>query len=368
MIQQKQYVGGLLALGISIALQANVSAATEAPAASWLMSDWEVTAHKATMAKLEGQAREDYRNAQYERLRQRALQQGFELPADPPWAGAAAAATQPSSAESVPVVSTDQGAEDAAARHAELREKLQARREALQKDSETSLQRLQKAASDQQKQVEAQMQTLGKGDAGPDTATDKPVAPTMPPETATATPVAAAVTVAETPPMPSPPPVATSEAPTPPLPSARTAGADTIPRFAPVDQTVGFAPPVPEPAPETAPIVVQAPTAPAEPTAPPAPAAIDPFAGSTTPDTDAMAAYREKMRLRFEEYMAEHRVRVEEKARQQREQHEAAMQQNRAMRANRPGYAPYPYPPAPPSYGPRYPAAYPGYRTPYWQQ
>ena len=81
-----------------------------------------------------------------------------------------------------------------------------------------------------------------------------------------------------------------------------------------------------------------------------------------------MASYRDNMRSQFDQYMAERRAQMEENARLQREQHEAAMEKNRAMRANRPGFAPYPYPAAPPSYGPRYPAAYPGYRTPYWQQ
>lgn len=91
-------------------------------------------------------------------------------------------------------------------------------------------------------------------------------------------------------------------------------------------------------------------------------------AAATDQPADAMSAYRENMRTRFDEYMQERQMQMEENARRQREQHEAAMEQNRALRANRGPYAPYPYPAAPPSYGPRYPAAYPGYRTPYWQQ
>jgi hypothetical protein len=93
--------------------------------------------------------------------------------------------------------------------------------------------------------------------------------------------------------------------------------------------------------------------------------------GSVTPpygDADAMTAYRNSMRTRFDERMKERQAQMEQKARRQREQHEAAMEQNRLMRASRPPHPPYPYPAAPPSYGPRYPAAYPGYRTPYWQQ
>ena len=86
MIQQKHFAGGLLALGISIALQTGVSAATDTPSNSWLMSDAEVAAHTAAMARLEGPARDEYRNAQYEQLKRRAQEHGFELPADPPWA------------------------------------------------------------------------------------------------------------------------------------------------------------------------------------------------------------------------------------------------------------------------------------------
>ena len=82
MIQKKQFAGGLLGLVISITLQAT-SAATDASATSRLMSEAELATHTATMAALEGQAREDYRNAQYEQLKKRALERGFELPGRP---------------------------------------------------------------------------------------------------------------------------------------------------------------------------------------------------------------------------------------------------------------------------------------------
>ena len=93
-------------------------------------------------------------------------------------------------------------------------------------------------------------------------------------------------------------------------------------------------------------------------------------AGAAPPsgvDAEAMNAYRESMRARFDQYMQERQARHEENMRRQREQHEAAMEQGRTE-AGRRFNAPYnPYPPMP-GYGPRYPAAFPGYRTPYWQQ
>ena len=76
------------------------------------------------------------------------------------------------------------------------------------------------------------------------------------------------------------------------------------------------------------------------------------------------------MRSRFDAYMQERQAKRDEAMRLQREQREAAIEQNRAQ-LNRNRFQPYPYP-APPAYGPRYPGAYPGaypgYRTPYWQQ
>ena len=375
MIQQKQFAGGLLALGISIALQASVSAATDTPSTSWLMSEAEMAAHKAAMARLEGQARDEYRNAQYEQLKQRAQEHGFKLPEHPPW-------TQQASNPALAAEDADAAA--AAARHAEMRDKLQARREAMQKASEANLARLQEAAIAQQQQVEAQLQAdrqqLTQDAPQPEPAAEVPpatepaaetvAAPTVPVTEASPAPVAMSPTppalegppaaAAESPAAPvaeAPAAITPPQAPTPPaapIPAARVqAAAGPSPRFAPVEQTAVPTPPAVQP-----PVQLQA-------GATPEPA---PEAGVAGQSPDAMTAYRENMRTRFDEYMQERQLQLEENARRQREQHEAVMEKNRALRTNRGPYPPYPYPAAPPSYGPRYPAAYPGYRTPYWQQ
>jgi hypothetical protein len=70
------------------------------------------------------------------------------------------------------------------------------------------------------------------------------------------------------------------------------------------------------------------------------------------------------MRDRFEAYMQERQVQREAELQRQREQHESSMERNRAQ-ISRPAQPPYP---PVPGYGPRYPAAFPGYRVPYWQQ
>jgi hypothetical protein len=107
------------------------------------------------------------------------------------------------------------------------------------------------------------------------------------------------------------------------------------------------------------------PAPPAAPEPPAAPAAAADVTGGPA-GTEAMNAYREEMRRRFDSYMKERQAQMEEIARRQREQREAAMANPRqAPPAQRP--MPYPYPNMP-AYGPRYPSAYPGYRTPYWQQ
>ena len=57
------------------------------------MSDQEADSYRMAMQALDGQAREDYRNAQYEKLRQRALENGYRMPVTPPWAGQRVAPT-----------------------------------------------------------------------------------------------------------------------------------------------------------------------------------------------------------------------------------------------------------------------------------
>ena len=124
------------------------------------------------------------------------------------------------------------------------------------------------------------------------------------------------------------------------------------------------------PQPPAAPEMAARPTPPAAPSMgdmPAAEPAEEPAPGNYA-SSETMQAYREAMRARFDEYMQERQAQHVENVRRQREQREALMDQQR----NRPGvgnpYAPpVPYPPAP-GYGPRYPSAFPGYRTPYWQQ
>jgi hypothetical protein len=73
------------------------------------------------------------------------------------------------------------------------------------------------------------------------------------------------------------------------------------------------------------------------------------------------------MRERFDTYLQERQAQQREAIRRQREQHEANIEQGLgwAPPANRFGPPPFR---GMPVYGPRYPAAFPGYRTPYWQQ
>lgn len=87
----------------------------------------------------------------------------------------------------------------------------------------------------------------------------------------------------------------------------------------------------------------------------------------TPPATSNVDTYRESMRSRFDEYMKERQAKRDEAMRLQREQREAALEQSRAQMNRNRFQPPFPYPPGP-AYGPRYPGAFPGYRTPYWQQ
>jgi hypothetical protein len=86
-----------------------------------------------------------------------------------------------------------------------------------------------------------------------------------------------------------------------------------------------------------------------------------------------MDAYRKEMRARFEAYMRERRAQMDAMTQQQDEGTAAPQRptappmQPGAGPAMRPGPGPYGYPNMPP-YGPRYPSAFPGYQTPYWQR
>ena len=141
MNQKPPYASVLLALGISVALQTTSLAGADAPSASLLMSEAEIAAHKSTMATLEGRARDEYRDAQYKQLQQRAREQGFSLPEQPPWANAAVTAAAPgapaAATTAVPAVSApateapeEKAAAEAVARHDAMRERLQAQQSA----------------------------------------------------------------------------------------------------------------------------------------------------------------------------------------------------------------------------------------------
>lgn len=350
MNQKHPYASGLLALGISFALQTTALASADAPSASPLMSEAEIAAHKSSMAALEGRARDEYRDAQYEQLKRRAREQGFSLPDQPPWANAAASAAVPTETTASMVTPEENAAAEAEARHDAMREKLQALKPPQKEVAPVQAEPAQAAA-------EAQPPSAVVTENQPKASDELPSVPAPSQTGAAAKPAPSAPAVARMPAAPAPAaPPAPSTPPTPPTPPAVTGVAQSgeAPRFAPVE----VAPPPP-----VAPVTNQPSVATSE-SRVETPAISAPDAGGT----DAMEAYRENMRTQFDEYMKQRQEQMEENARRQREQHQAAMEQRRARRANRAPYPQYPYPAAPPSYGPRYPAAYPGYRAPYWEQ
>lgn len=322
MTQLKHPGAGLLALLTSLALQGGAAAATDAAAAFRILSEQEIAAHTAVMNSLQGTARDEYRNAQYEHLRTRALENGFRLPPSPPWVAQAGAAdtAQGVTVEASPPSDEDVAAE-AAARHAAMRERLEAQRGAAQAPG---------------------------GDAAPAAAPEEP-------RFAPVEEIAAAQAVTAPQAAPAPPAA-------PPVPEVQAASPPPGP------YPLGPATPVAESAPPAEPpagTVAET----AEPMDAPEQAATE-TASPAQAGPDTMNAYRESMRARFDAYMQERQAQHEEALRRQREQREAQMAQMAQERAqanrNRP-QPPYPYP-AMPAYGPRYPAAFPGYRTPYWQQ
>jgi len=382
MTQLKHFSAGLMALGVSLALQGGAAAATDAAPAFRILSDEEMAAHSAIMNSLQGEARDQYRNAQYEQLKQRALDNGFRLPATPPWATQTAAGPAPGAAPAASIPSAEKpdqtaaapavdAAAEAAARHAAMREKLQAQQPPLapQPNTDPALENLKELVSAQQRQVDAGR--MAAQQAAPAAAE---------PRFAPVEEITAAQAIA-TPPAPAEAPPAMAEAPpaAPPAiaevaPAAPPAKAEAPPAAptAPAAQPLPPMPPEPVAAPPGAYPVGSVGQTAAEPMDSDAATAGD--VAATGPDADpayggpdAMGAYRESMRARFDEYMRERQAQHEETMRRQREQHEAQMEQRRAQAGlNRP-QPPYPYP-AMPAYGPRYPAAFPGYRTPYWQQ
>jgi len=377
MTQLKHFSAGLMALGISLALQGGAAAATDTAPAFRILSDEEIAAHSAIMNSLQGEARDEYRNAQYEQLKQRALDNGFRLPATPPWAAHAAAGsgqvTATTAAEPVPGAPTTDEAEkkpaapaedtaaEAMARHAAMRDKLQAQQPAPPLQTDPGLENLKAMVSAQQRQVDAERMAAQQAAAAQPPATSAPAEPRFAPvEEITA--AQALATAPEAPPAAPMAPAAPPTPATPPTPPAQVAGPPGAYPVGP--EAPAVRPPAPAPAPAPAPTTAS--------TDGEAGAAGDvavavPDAGPAYGGPDAMGTYRESMRTRFDEYMKERQAQYEEAMRRQREQHEAEMEQRRSQAGlNRP-QPPYPYP-AMPSYGPRYPAAFPGYRTPYWQQ
>ncbi len=61
-----------------------------------IMDEAEMARHKAQLASLQGQAREDYRNQVWQALRQRARAHGYQMPETPPWS------TNPRPAQAAP--------------------------------------------------------------------------------------------------------------------------------------------------------------------------------------------------------------------------------------------------------------------------
>ena len=93
MTQRTQLFASVVALAVAFVVQTGGAAAADAAPGFRIMSDQEADSYRMAMQALDGQAREDYRNAQYEKLRQRALENGYRMPVTPPWAGQRVAPT-----------------------------------------------------------------------------------------------------------------------------------------------------------------------------------------------------------------------------------------------------------------------------------
>ena len=324
MTQHKRFTTGLATIGLIIGTQAAM--ANPAEPAFRIMSDEEIATHSEAMRSLQGAARDDYRNAQYDLLRQRALEQGYAMPATPPWDDATSPVPPTATAAETPAPTA--AVTEAEARHAKMREKMQAHREAVQPSTPT-----QETAATEPAAIPPQETVT-------EIAAEQAAEPAAPAETQS---VATIETDAlNTDPLPETP-VASEPPPPPSADSASVAVIEVEPEVSP---SAG--------ADEAAPIET------ADAASKPSPDAIDSYAKS-----EAMRDYRETMRARFDEYMRERQTQIDETVRRQRERHEAAFEQNRAVRPQSPAYRPYP--PMPPVYGPAYPGAFPGYGVPYWQ-
>ncbi len=371
MSQLLQVTASLVAVGVALASFPEAFATDSGASGYRLMNESEIAAHTATVQVLQGAAREEYRDAQYERLKQRALEHGFLMPDIPPWRSRSTAAVDAGQA----VAPGAQPSPDAAAqRHAAMRSKLETRRAATQPASGAIAESTQ-AKTGASAQPQAPSVHIGaasrespphKGQMATASETDDKI-----------------------------PRVATSEVQQDPPVNDSTADRATgsanlstaVSSNGRHDERAGNAAaetidsrPV-QAGPLTA---VQAPTPPIPPTAPapppaykpgsgpgigaqavPSPAA-EPPAAAANASAEAMKAYQDSMRARFDGYMKERQAQLDADMQRQREQQQAALARKR-IEAPRYPVQPYPYP-AMPAYGPRYPAAFPGYREPYWQQ
>lgn len=310
-----------IAACLAVALAGEVTAETPESGTYQIMNDSEVRRHADAKRTLSDPAWERYRNVQYAQLQRRAAADGYRLPATPPWGE--------SSYPAAPDTPDMQA--EAAARHAQMRQRMQ-----------------------QQSRPEP------------------PPRPEPAPQSAMTLPVAPAPTE-DTPTLSPEPAPAQAGAPTETLITESTLPPANTESLSAAADAVGNDT---QTASETAPSAESQLFVPAHdvsmPSAPAAATTSD--SGDTQPVvTDTSAAtgsstdieqYREAMRTRFDEYMKERQAQREEAMRLQREKREAAMEKSRAQfnRYPPPGY------PTGPGYGPRYPAAFPGYRTPYWQQ
>ncbi len=335
----KHLTAGLIAIGISTSLPSIASAAPEVPANFRIMSEKEIAAHTGVMKSLQGSAREEYRNTHYKELQERARRQGYQMPAEPPWAAKTTGTTAQANASPRVPIARKQTATDASARHAAMREKLKA------------------------------LTALQSGAENVSTQTESPI---NKPQTADQAAVSAPVVPVEAPSLSKPSAETSVPAPEPPTFTKRprfTAPAAPVAPItpAPVDAQ-GHAPRIDTPAPRAA-------ATPGRFTAQAMPPEISNSAGDVQPGTspdasDAMTAYREAMRSRFDAFMRDRQTQYEQDQRRQREQMSAARQQNRSTQQPLPRNTlqPRPYPGGMPVWAPPYPMAFPGYREPYSEQ
>jgi hypothetical protein len=291
------------------------------------------------MARLSGDEREAYRNARYAELRQRAIDHGFHLSIEPPWA------TSPT--------------EQAASRHAAMRAKLEARRLALQSTASAQPSERPPEAGAVVPAPHVQSVTASTDTPGEPTttiaattvqgkqavardaeanATDQPQQPAVPP--------AAPATADQ-----APEPVATGQLVTAPSAANATGSIPAATNRERLNRPAPPTPPVRPTPPHNAESVASAATA-------------EQAAGAVS-NRDAMDEYRQKMRAKFDEFLQQRQAQQDEARRQQREKIETQAAQNRIWFPSGPRAPAYPYT-VNPAYGPRQPMGFPAYRAPYW--